>query len=264
MFLNTIKNSLKALGVVSGSLLVGLPLMAQPASVQTEGEINPCPRIYYEEPFNSSTLVPEGCPPNAISQQLGINQATAPSGVTLGNSGDGQITNQAASPRPGIFDQAPYTSQPGGELPGADLTPQAINPADAPTTAPGAFNRPGTAETLPVQPPLPGERSQPVASIMPMDGMVDVQLTNNTNAIVTYEVIGDTQRRVLPGGEQATLRGISLPATITAVRQDDGLLRMAPIQVMEGMVEVSLDEEISLDDNQGVLRIQEDGQIFLN
>lgn len=264
MALHTIKNSLKALGVVSGSLLMGLPLMAQPASAQVEEGVNPCPRIYYEEPFDSSTLVPEGCPPNAISQQLGINQATAPSGVILGNPEDGQITSQAAPPQPGVFDQAPYTSQPGGELPGADLTPQAINPADAPTTTPGAMNPPGTGLTLPVQPPLPEERSQPVASIMPMNGTATVQLTNNTNAIVTYEVIGDTQRRVLRGGEQATLRGISLPATITAVRQDDGLLRMAPVRAMEGMLEVSLDEETTLDDNQGVLRIQEDGQVLLN
>ncbi|MFN6566730.1 hypothetical protein [Dendronalium sp. ChiSLP03b] len=43
--------------------------------------INPCPRIYYEEPFNSRNIVPQGCPPNAITQQqqaLGIT----PSQVT--------------------------------------------------------------------------------------------------------------------------------------------------------------------------------------
>lgn len=261
---NTLKNSLKTLSIISGGLLIGFPLVAQPASAQTE-ELNPCPRIYYEAPFNTSTLVPQGCPPNAISEQLGINQATAPAGTTLGDLAEpGQITSQTAPPQPGIYDQAPYTSQPGGDLPGADLTPQAINPADAPTTAPGAFNPPGTPETLPVQPPLPEERSQPVASIAPMNGMATVQLTNNTNAIVTYEVIGDTQRRVLQGGGQAVLRGISLPATITAVRQDEGLLRMAPIRSAEGVLEVSLDEETTLDSNQGVLRIQEDGQVFLN
>jgi hypothetical protein len=32
--------------------------------------INPCPRIYYEEPFNSRNIVPQGCPPNAFTQQL--------------------------------------------------------------------------------------------------------------------------------------------------------------------------------------------------
>jgi hypothetical protein len=234
MALNTIKNSLKTLGIVSGGLLLGFPLIAQPASAQTEEELNPCPRIYYEAPFNTSTLVPQGCPPNVISEQLGLNQATAPAGTTL------------------------------GELPGTDLTPQAINPADAPTTSPNAINPPGTAETLPVRPPLPEERSQAVASIMPMNGTVDVQLINNTNAVVTYEVIGDTQRRVLQGGEEVILRNISLPATITSVRQDNGLVRVASLESTEGMLAVSLDEDTNLDDNLGVLRIQEDGQIFLN
>ncbi|MBH8552469.1 hypothetical protein I8751_08785 [Nostocaceae cyanobacterium CENA357] len=32
--------------------------------------INPCPRIYYEEPFNTRNVVPQGCPPNALTQQL--------------------------------------------------------------------------------------------------------------------------------------------------------------------------------------------------
>ncbi|MEA5505031.1 hypothetical protein VB735_18350 [Halotia wernerae UHCC 0503] len=32
--------------------------------------INPCPRIYYEEPFNNRNVVPQGCPPNAHTQQL--------------------------------------------------------------------------------------------------------------------------------------------------------------------------------------------------
>lgn len=265
----TIKNSIKLAGTICGSLFIGLPMMAQSSlaqTAQTRASLNPCPRIYYEAPFNTSTLVPEGCAPNAISQQLGINQGNAPAGATLGDlAGSGQITNQAAPPRPGIFEQAPYTSQPGNNPSGANLTPQAIVPYDAPTTAPGAVNPPGTGLTLPIQPPLPENRSQPVASIMPMNGMADVQLINNTNAIITYEVVGETQRRVLQGGEQAVLRNISLPATITAVRQDDGWLEMIPLRSEQGMLEVSLDEEATpLDSTQGVLQIQEDGQVYLN
>jgi hypothetical protein len=40
--------------------------------------MNPCPRIYYEEPFNSRNVVPQGCPPNARTQQL-ISQGIPPS-----------------------------------------------------------------------------------------------------------------------------------------------------------------------------------------
>ncbi|MEA5516450.1 hypothetical protein [Nodularia sp. UHCC 0506] len=40
--------------------------------------INPCPGIYYEEPFNNQNVVPEGCPPNALTQQL-LGQGIDPS-----------------------------------------------------------------------------------------------------------------------------------------------------------------------------------------
>uniref|UniRef100_UPI0019DD858C hypothetical protein n=1 Tax=Oculatella sp. LEGE 06141 TaxID=1828648 RepID=UPI0019DD858C len=121
-------------GTICGGLLLGLPAAVQPVSAQSEVEaINPCPRIYYEEPFDSSTLVPEGCPLNTISRQLGINQQTAPVGSTLGNP-DQVITNQSAPPSTGVYDRAPYTGTPGGNLPGAPLTPNTISPTDAPTT----------------------------------------------------------------------------------------------------------------------------------
>ncbi|QOV24236.1 hypothetical protein [Anabaenopsis elenkinii] len=32
--------------------------------------LNPCPSIYYEEPYNSRNVVPPGCPPNAITEEL--------------------------------------------------------------------------------------------------------------------------------------------------------------------------------------------------
>ena len=53
--------------------------------------------------------------------------------------------------------------------------------------------------------------------------------------------------------------------TITTVRQDEGLLDVVPISTSEGgMLEVSLDESTNLADNLGALRIQTDGQVFLN
>ncbi len=49
------------------------------------------------------------------------------------------------------------------------------------------------------------------------------------------------------------------------VRQDEGLLDVIPVSASEpGMLDVTLNEASNLDDNQGVLRIQEDGQVFLN
>lgn len=129
------------------------------------------------------------------------------------------------NPRPSIFNEPPYNRAAitnSSELPGADRTPNRIVPADAPTTpaqvvptpahpgiaiaiegtTPGVTNPPGTALTAPVKPPLPEERSQPLANITPTNGTVDVRLKNNTNVLITYEAIGYTQRRALLGGEE--------------------------------------------------------------
>jgi hypothetical protein len=74
-----------------------------------------------------------------------------------------------------------------------------------------------------------------------------------------------TQPRILAGGEEIVLQDIPTPVTITAVREDGGLLKFTPVTTTEsGVLAVSMDEETRLDDNQGVLRIQRDGQVFLN
>jgi len=52
------------------------------------------------------------------------------------------------------------------------------------------------------------------------------------------------------------------PVTVTFVRQDKGLVDVIPTSTQQGSLEVSLDESKNLDDNQGVLRIQKDGQVF--
>lgn len=62
---------------IAASLLAGIPIFASAASAAPS---NPCPRIYYEEPYNSQLRVPAGCPPNAASQQPG--RVELPSRVT--------------------------------------------------------------------------------------------------------------------------------------------------------------------------------------
>lgn len=183
----------------------------------------------------------------------------------------------------------PLSPLSGETKPIAQLTPNRIVPAGAPTTPatvlnprPSIFNEPpynrarasATAPSVspavpdqtnpPVQPPLPEERSQPISKVMPMNSLVNVRLKNNTNAPVSYEAIGYTQRRFLPGGEETVLRNLPTPVTVTFVRQDKGLVDVIPTSTQQGALEVSLDESKNLDDNQGVLRIQRDGQVFLN
>jgi hypothetical protein len=100
---------------------------------------------------------------------------------------------------------------------------------------------------------------------MPRDGKVDVKLKNNTNAFVSYQAVGHTERRFLVAGEEIILQDLPTPVTITTVRQDKGLLDVVPTSTSEaGMLEVSLDESKNLGDNLGALRIQRDGKVFVN
>ena len=205
------------LGVVCGGVLVSLPMLADSASAQMNqmgrrmmGQAtNPCPGIYYEEPFNNRSIVPEGCRPNAATQRRGQMNAR-------------------------------------------------FQPVVPPT---GAANTPAVRRVI----PSPEMRSNAIGRVMPMNGRVDVVLKNDTNATITYEAIEHTQRRYLPGGREVTLRNLPVSATITTVREDNGFLRVIPMQTQNGQVVFSLEEEPSfIDSNQGVIRIQEDGQIFLN
>jgi len=205
--LSNLKNA-GLLGAIVGGVLISLPatiLEASAAPFSTLAQVNPCPGIYYEEPYNSTRMVPPGCPPN---------QATR-----MGR---------------------------GGQFPTRPMTP---------VPPPAGVS----------QPPLPAERSDAVARIQPTNGTVDVRLKNNTDAVVSYQAVGHTDRRYMSGGEEIVLQNLPTPITITAVRQDEGWLKMMPISVDEtGQLEVTFEQETTLDSNQGVLRIQEDGQVFVN
>jgi hypothetical protein len=50
--------------------LAGLAGLAAPTLAATASLTNPCPQIYYEEPYNSSHISPAACPPNAATRLL--------------------------------------------------------------------------------------------------------------------------------------------------------------------------------------------------
>ncbi len=207
---------LSILGVTVTSLGVG-SLTPLPAKAQTNsGALNPCPQIYYEEPFNRRFLSPEGCPANLARQTEMTNGVTQPSLL-------------------------PATPLPSTTLPSPSSSGLGV-----------------------IQPPLPEDQGVAIATIQPTNQQVAVRLINQTNASVTYEVIGDTNRRTLMGGETVSLTGLPLPSTITAVRADGGLLDFKAMNQGEGQLDVMLSADPTFDDIQGVLRIQADGQVFIN
>jgi len=81
-----------------------------------------------------------------------------------------------------------------------------------------------------IQAPLPEEQQAPSAMVMPVNGKINIKLMNATNAVVTYQVIGDTNQRTLAGGLDVTLQNIKTPLTVTFVREDKGLLKVSQKQ----------------------------------
>lgn len=174
--------------------------------------LNPCPNIYYEEPFNSTRAVPPGCPPNAATQEL-IDEGQAP-------------------------------------------TPQP-NTSPVPATPPPTTTAPSTT------PPVPEDVRDAIAVVTPVNGTVDVQLINETYTTITYQVIGDTERRTLPGRQQITLQNLPTPVNLTMVRNDGGFIRVMPRSTTDpGLLSVSLSETPDLGENIRTLDIRANGQVF--
>lgn len=235
-------NKLRNIGLTGGvfGLVLGVPALFSSA---LSAPVNPCPKIYYEEPYNSRLIVPQNCPPNAITRSVSGNPGALQRGASaIGSDLPGRTLTPNRVPgtseqQPSIFNEAPYNRNP-----------------------------PGTPVTLPIKPPLPENRSQAIASVTPTNGRVDMKLKNNMNVAVTYEAVGYTPRRTLAPGAEATLRNLPVPVTLTLVRQDNGFVEVLPMKSSEsGLLSLTLDEDATpLDRNQGVIRVQQDGQVFLN
>ena len=103
----------------------------------------------------------------------------------------------------------------------------------------------------------------PDAKVIPVNGKVNVRLTNKTNDRLFYQVVGQTDRRILTENSTVTLQALTLPASILFRRQDGALLRVSLKPVGEGTVEVRLDETNDLDLDKKSLSIRKDGALFL-
>lgn len=69
--------TLKSFGIVLGSL-TGIAVFSSISTAAPTSEVNPCPGIYYEEPYNRLVLVPQGCTPNAmIPRPQSVDEQTA-------------------------------------------------------------------------------------------------------------------------------------------------------------------------------------------
>ncbi|HEY9875032.1 MAG TPA: hypothetical protein V6D12_16465, partial [Candidatus Obscuribacterales bacterium] len=114
-------------------------------------------------------------------------------------------------------------------------------------------------------PPLPEQLGPPSATITPFNDMVNVKLVNETGAVITFQVLSDTNERSLPGRADVTLRNLKTPVNITFQRPDGGLILVIPQADSEpGMLRVTLRETTNLGDDKKAMTIEENGNVFLN
>ncbi len=240
---------------ICGGLLMSLPVIPQAAlAQQSNSKVNPCPKIFYEEPHNNQVLVPEGCPPNALTQRLQSQGLIPPRSLSTNPSSDdirlgvgGETPGSALNPNPSIFNEPHY------------------NPTQGSLQTPNQGDRNNTPRGSVMQPPLARQQQTPIATIAPTNGQVNIRLLNNTGANVTYQIIGDTGQRSLEGKSNVMLQGLSIPITLTFYREDGGLLAVTPITTSQpGMLEVTLRETTKVKQDTRAVRIEQNGQVYLN
>ncbi len=218
---------------ILGGLAIGLPAAASPVMAMPGSALNPCPGIYYEEPFASNYAVPQGCPANAATQRLLVEAA------------------QRGTPGRIIVNQQPSDVVAGERMP---------------STTPGRIivnQQPSDVVAGEANPPVVTPEDMVIATVPPTGGEISVRLVNNTNALITYEATGQTARLSLPGGETTTLEGLPVPTTVTLTRQDGGLIQATPMEPTEpGLLVLSLDETTTLGRDDNAITVQEDGDVL--
>lgn len=114
-------------------------------------------------------------------------------------------------------------------------------------------------------PPLPIERQLPIRIIKPVNGFVNIKLTNKTAAQISYEVIGDTKQRQLSGKSEVVLRALKLPVNITFYRETGGFLFIQTLFITEkDLLELIMTETNDFNLDKSSLLIEETGSLFLN
>ena len=258
---NNFRKSAKLLGTIFGGLLISLPAIPHAAiAQQSTPKINPCPRIFYEEPHNNRVMVPQGCPPNAFTQKMGMQGQTQERNNTSIN----RTSEQTMS---GIGGEVPDETSTITQNYNYNRQSSMMRSPQGTSNSSGVVNNSTTqqSQTSVIQTPSPQQQQPAVAMVMPMSGKVGVRLVNQTAAPITYQVIGDTAPRTLSGKSEVMLQGLNTPVTVTFYRQDKGLLMVTPQgSSQEGMLQLSFKETTDVNMDKSAMRIDKNGAVFLN
>ncbi|MGF1493566.1 MAG: hypothetical protein ACFBSC_14150 [Microcoleaceae cyanobacterium] len=131
-------------------------------------------------------------------------------------------------------------------------------PASAQTTETEASEDDEEATQLPAQFPLPSARLSDIS------GPIVIKLINETNAVITYQVVGGTRDRSLGEQSEVELAGFEVPMTLTYQRDDDGLLLVIPEATESNVLEVRFQATGDFNLDTKALEINDEGSVFLN
>lgn len=149
----------------------------------------------------------------------------------------------------------------------ADTHTAQVNPKPSIFNEP-AYNRQRDSITKPLSapiiPPLPEEQHPVSATVVPVNGKVNVRFTNHTNAAIAYEIVGHTNQRLLSGQSNVALNDLPVPVAVTFRRPDNGLLAAhAQVSSQPGLLQIIFDEATDLKVDRVAMRIEKTGNVFL-
>ncbi|MBD2774889.1 hypothetical protein [Iningainema tapete] len=258
--------SVALFGAFCGGLLI-VPAVPQLVVAQQQpqqkpnAKVNPCPKIFYEQPHDTRVFVPEGCPANTFTRQNGqgvssSNYPATPSQSQIQMGVGGETTEQTTPSAPTMQQRQ-------------DMN---MNSSSSETRV---YQSSRQTNTNYIQPPLQGQQQTnrsynlpqqtAVATVSPTSGKVSVKLVNETNAPVTYQIIGDSTQRTLGGKSEVMLQGLAIPKTVTFYRQDRGLLMVTPQgSSSQGSLQLTLRETTDFNMDRTTMRIEPNGSVYLN
>lgn len=166
--------------------------------------------------------------------------------------------------------EALYNNRNFAQTPPATPTPiqsplleQQPSSTPTPIQSPLPEQQPSSTPT-PIQPPLPEQQQPPSTTVVLNQGKVSIKLVNQTGAKITYQAIGNTAPRSLPGKSNVTLKDLVAPITVTFKRDDGGLLNATGRSLTPGVLELTLDATTDLGIDKQSMQIQPTGDVFLN
>lgn len=149
-----------------------------------------------------------------------------------------------------------------GALAATGLQLASLKPAQA--EQPHRFKSELSTATQIAQLPPIRSRQEVVASLNPVSGPVSVVVQNDSQADLTYQVIGDTEPRDLASGEEAELTNLQVPITLSFYRKSGGLINPS-VEVSQDSdrIRLYLNSADTLDRDRGVMVVEESGNIYL-